>query len=443
MPAAPLPRRPACLRHAARWLLFILLLAYGLPAVAVERAVTLVYSGNLDGELEPCGCSEAGNLGGLKRRATLIERLRKEVPHLALVSAGGLLHVEGPGDRLKSEFILSGFRQLEYDAVGVQWGDLAFGPRFLLGAGLPWVASNWLGDEMVKLRRIHRGGVTFTFFSWLDPAASPLRQMPGEGQRVSADVSKLHAALRKAKADGEVTLLATQLPLEQAAQRLGLQDVDILIQRAAYEEYGEPQMHDGTLVLQPGSRGMRLGRLDLHVDEGRIVEWRHQVLPLPDSIPDSPQMADWYAAYNAAVKAAYLQRVALRKQRATEQSPFVGEEVCASCHAEAHAKWADSDHALAYDDLEAVGKSFDPECIQCHTVGFERPGGFVDMSLTPHLMGVQCESCHGAGRQHAESAGQAALGHAGWTPQRMCAQCHTQPHSPGFAFERYWPKIRH
>jgi len=421
----------------------LLLTVFGAAPAAVASSLSLIYSGNLDGELEPCGCSEAGNLGGLQRRATLLDRLRAENPRLAVISSGGLLHVEGAGDRLKSEYILSGFRQLEYDAVGMQWGDLAFGPEFILGAGLPWVASNWRDDQMVKSRRISRGGVRIAFFSWLDPAASPLRQMQGEQRLVNDNVARLHEALRRAKADGALTILATQLPEEQAARQLGLQDVDILIQRAAYEVYGKPHKLGETLVLQPGSRGMRLGQLDLQVVDGRIIDWTHKILPMPDSIPDAPRMAGWYAAYNAAVKAAYLKRVELRKQQKSGQSPYVGEEVCQTCHQAEHKVWAASDHAMAYDDLEAVGKSFDPECIQCHVVGFDQPGGFVDMRITGHLMGVQCESCHGAGRAHVEAQGKAPLPNSDWDREKICAQCHTQPHSPGFVFDKYWPKIRH
>jgi hypothetical protein len=121
----------------------------------------------------------------------------------------------------------------------------------------------------------------------------------------------------------------------------------------------------------------------------------------------------------------------------------VGEEACQGCHSPQYKAWFDSDHAIAYDDLEAVGKSFDPECLQCHTVGFDQPGGFFDFSVTGHLIGVQCENCHGAGRAHVEKAGNAPLGNAGWSPQQMCAQCHVQKHSPGFDFSRYWPKVAH
>jgi len=65
------------------------------------------------------------------------------------------------------------------------------------------------------------------------------------------------------------------------------------------------------------------------------------------------------------------------------------------------------------------------------------------MNVTGHLMGVQCEACHGAGRAHVEAAGGKALPNADWPSEKICAQCHTQPHSPGFDFGRYWPKIAH
>ncbi len=440
----PLPILPV-LKLRCWWsLLLLALMLFGAGPVMAASSLSLIYSGNLDGELEPCGCSEAGDLGGLKRRATLLDQLRTENPQLVVISSGGLLRVEGAGDRLKSEYILSGFKRLGYDAIGLQWRDLALGAEHVLEAGLPWVASNWHGDSLPVSRLIERnGGVRIAFFSWLDPQQSPLQQMQGSHALVDDDVAGLHRALRQAKADGVITVLATELPLKLAVSELGLEDVDILIQRSAYEEYGEPSLQGKTLVLQPGSRGMRLGRVDLTLADGRIQSWRHEVLPMPDTIADAEKMRDWYEDYNATVKAAYLKRVELRKQREQGQSPFVGEETCLTCHQTEHKAWSASNHAMAYDSLEAVGKSFDPACIQCHVVGFDKPGGFIDMSMTGHLMGVQCESCHGAGRAHVEAQGKVALPSSDWNKEKMCAQCHTQPHSPGFVFDQYWPKIQH
>ncbi len=412
------------------------------PDDAGPRQLTLVYSGNLDGELEPCGCSEGGNKGGIKRRVNQIDRLRQQQPDLFLISAGGLLVSEMPQDKLKSEYILKGLAQLDYDAIGVQWQDLAYGTDFLRQHDLPLVASNWRGGPFAGQRQVTRNGVTLAFFQWLDPAADPQRAM-GESL-VEENASRLAAALQAAKQAGAFTVLATTLPLEQARALVPLQWVDVLLIKARYEYFGEPQRLGDTLVLQPGSRGMRLGRLDVTLDErGRIGEWRHQVIPLPPEVGDAPRMAAWYEDYNAQVKAAYQRQVELRKALMTGDSPYAGERACESCHRQEHQIWFDSRHAEAFYALQDVNKAFDPDCIGCHTLGFGRQGGFIDPDLTPDFMHVQCESCHGPAKAHADSGGREPVAHADWQPQAMCAQCHVQKHSPDFDFSRYWPRIAH
>ncbi len=429
--------------------MFLCVLFVWVPLAWADNVLSIVYSGNLDGELEPCGCSAEGNFGGIKRRATLLQQLRETTPALLAISAGGLLSTNGPGDRLKGEYILKGFVLLNYDAIGVQWPDLAYGPGFAADAPLPWVLSNpgsEKGAEPLPFsmeRLITRGKQRVRFFSWLDITDSPLQKMQGQHGLADASPTKFHAALQRAKKEGELTVVSTTLSSKQFAEQVGLDNIDVLIEGAAYEVYGEARQESHTLVVQPGSRGMRLGRLDLTLKAGRITEWQHTVLPMPDSIADAPQLQVWYDEYNAKVKADYLQRVEARKKQQSGQSPFVGETVCQTCHEKQHKTWFDSQHAIAYESLENVNKAFDPACIQCHTVGFDQPGGFFDMNVTGHLMGVQCESCHGAGREHVEAAGGKALPNTDWSKEKVCAQCHTQPHSPGFDFDRYWPKIAH
>ncbi len=420
-----------------------LLIALGGPAGAAQ--LSLVYSGNLNGELEPCGCSAEGNLGGIKRRATTLKRLRAQDPNLFVVSAGGLLVSDMPFDRITSTYILSGMARLGYDAIGLQWRDLAYGTGFLAEHELPWVASNWRGSAIFQReRRITRGGTTLAFFQWLDPQSSPQQGMGGGQPPAAGDADALAKALARARRAGAVTVLATTLALERARQRLPLADADILLLRARPDEYGEPREAAGTLVLEPGTRGMYLGRLDLDLDgEGRIAGWSHEVIAMPPSVPDDPDLAQWYEDYNAELKQDYERRVAIRAARTSGQSPYAGEEACASCHGQAHEVWKSSKHARAFDALVEVNKQFDPNCVGCHSVGFNREGGFIDSAITPHLQGVQCESCHGEAREHVESAGRAPVAHAQWERSRICAQCHNHAHSPGFDIEAYWPRIAH
>jgi len=419
----------------------------GCVAMPVTKApadkITLVYSANLDGELEPCGCSEGGNKGGIKRIVHVTDQLRAKYPDLFLLSAGGLLVSEMPQDKVKSEYILKGFAAMNFDAIGVQWRDLGYGPEFVQTTLLPFVSSNWQNGNFAPSKTINRAGRRVSYFQWLDPKANPAQQMHGE-HAATADVTKLAQALAQAKAEGNTTVLASTLTLEEAQSTLPLENVDIVIIKAKYEAFGEPKKIGKTLFLEPGSRGMRLGVLDLSLDpRGGITAFNHEVIALPPEVGDAPRMNAWYEEYNARVKTDYEKRVALRAQMKVAVSPYAGANSCKSCHAKEYEIWRDTPHAGAFHKLQDVNKAFDPDCIGCHTVGFEKPGGFLDEMLTPELMHVQCENCHGAARQHVESAGKIKVANASWKPKEFCAQCHVQKHSPDFVFEKYWPKIAH
>ncbi len=408
--------------------------------------VTLVYGGNLEGELEPCGCSAEGDLGGLRRQASLLEYWRGERPDLFLLSSGGALSSATPRDRLKSEYILKALAALRFDAVGLQWRDLAYGARFLSQSPLAWVASNAADPAgLPRERVIERAGVKLAFFAWVEPDRFALGgAMEAEHAGLTADSGPTAKALAQAKRRGALTVLSTTLPLEEARIRFPLHEVDILLIRAAFEVYGEPSLLGRTLVLQPGSRGTRLARLDLEFEAaGRISSWQHRVVALSPAIANAPSLQSWYDEYNAKAKQAYLASVEAKNAARSAYSPYAGAQACQGCHAQAFWVWSQSAHANAYARLQQVGKAFDADCIACHTVGFDTPGGFVDRVGTPELAGVQCESCHDAARSHAESNGARRVPTTGASRSQMCAQCHVRKHSPSFDLERYWQRVAH
>ncbi|HHJ81101.1 MAG TPA: hypothetical protein ENJ65_05665, partial [Candidatus Tenderia electrophaga] len=109
-----------------------LLLILLLPQMAWAQGsqIEIVYSGNIDGELEPCGCSIEGDLGGILRQSSTLKKLRQETPELISLSSGGLIVSMVPQDKLTAEYILKAYSTLGFDAVGVQWSDLAYGDDF-------------------------------------------------------------------------------------------------------------------------------------------------------------------------------------------------------------------------------------------------------------------------------------------------------------------------
>lgn len=430
----------------AKVLLFLSVVLIGLAGTQARAGVplTLVYTGNLDGELEPCGCAVEGDMGGLKRHGTVIDQLRAASPSLFLVSSGGLLSSYHAHERITGQFILKAIATFGYDGVGVQWSDLAYGPGFITAHALPWVSSNWRGTEFQAERRIEKGAHKLALFSWLDPAASPQTDIRAGGNPADPERESIQAAISRAKDAGYTTLLLTTLPAEQLRAEFSLARVDVVLLKSKYEVYGEPALQEGTLFLQPGSRGMRFARVDIDLDaQGKVAAFRHEVIPMPPSVKDSPRLQQWYDDYNAEVKAAYERSVAIRKANDSGTRRYVGARSCESCHPSQYQKWATTRHSHAYEALERVNKAFDPDCIRCHTVGFDQDGGFIDKDVTEHLSNVQCENCHGSGRDHVAAQGMKPLANAGWEKTAMCAQCHVPKHSPAFAFDQYWPKIAH
>ncbi|MGA4643357.1 multiheme c-type cytochrome [Limisphaera sp. 4302-co] len=105
---------------------------------------------------------------------------------------------------------------------------------------------------------------------------------------------------------------------------------------------------------------------------------------------------------------------------------YAGAEACATCHAEIHAEELQTRHAHALESLERVGQADNPACLPCHTVGYGLPGGFVSRTLTPHLGGVQCESCHGPAGLHAANENDPLFRPRVEIAAQMCGGCHNQ-----------------
>ena len=116
---------------------------------------------------------------------------------------------------------------------------------------------------------------------------------------------------------------------------------------------------------------------------------------------------------------------------------FSGDRACRICHAEQHADWALTRHACAWETLVRIGKENDAECVRCHVVATDQLGGFISEKTTPHLVDVQCESCHGG------NGCKALTGQPSKVEAAVCAKCHDAKHSPRFDFPSARPRVLH
>jgi len=95
-----------------------------------------------------------------------------------------------------------------------------------------------------------------------------------------------------------------------------------------------------------------------------------------------------------------------------DEHSFVGSGRCKKCHIKEHRSWEETKMANVFELLKpgvrseakkaagldpAKDYTKDQECLPCHTVGYGKPGGYVDPKKTPNHLGVGCENCHGPG----------------------------------------------
>ena len=114
-----------------------------------------------------------------------------------------------------------------------------------------------------------------------------------------------------------------------------------------------------------------------------------------------------------------------------KDATYVGVKKCKTCHFKDYRRWKKMKHAGAWKTMEEKDKNR-PNCYRCHVTGYGKPGGYVSEEKTPHLTGVQCESCHGPGSAHVEAGEKKEPKEKSHSlinkiPQNTCVECH-DPH---------------
>lgn len=358
-------------------LIIMSVLLFPYAAHAREKVLNILYTGAIRGELEPCGCSPETQSGGLARLSGYIQENKNTLEPFLLLDSGNTFAEETPQGSLKSEAIRKSFGIMAYDALAI---DL----------------------KKDRAKRVVRNGIT-------------------------ANISTDETLRRK----GMLNILLSSKPVEELKVVKGW---DVIISSSG-ETLEDPVYAGPTTIVSGYPKGQKLGVLTLKVGKsGKAVGFAHRWQALKQDVAEDPNVRSVLREYDQKV-AALLREEELKPP---VQGQYLGEQGCIECHHPFAESWKATKHAGAFSTLERVGKSKDPECVKCHVVGFGEDGGFLSLKATPGLANVQCESCHGPGREHAKD----------FSPMRpvgeaVCLKCHTHENSPLFDYPKYHEKIKH
>lgn len=409
-----------------------------------HKEVLIVYTGNMLAELKPCGCAKEEDQGGIERRMQYIKDTRTQNPHLLLVDTGD--HFKDPTrqGKLKAETLLLATEKMQYDAVALGDRDLVYGSKFLKERDqIPWVSGNLMIDHFEPIRskiKVFQNGLKVGVLAIADPRLFYNHKgLKITGPKQTA--RKLIAHMRD-KDNPDLIVLLTHSERQTALDYLDLDGVDIVINGHIVSESDvidlKPVRKNGKLFVQSSSRGQKMGELRVQLGPQGNKTINHQLVKLDSSVKFDPEMVKLYEQYNERVEAMFFETLTAKRD-IKNKSVYAGDTQCKTCHPAEHTVWSGSRHGRAYNTLRKINKAFDPECLVCHVVGFNLAGGFISEVDTPDLKNVQCEVCHGPGRDHV-SAPKKGFGSQA---KEACKKCHVKNHSPHFDFAKYWPKIKH
>ena len=442
----------------------------------------LVITGQLDGYIEPCGCTGKENQkGGLSRRQNFLRAVAAAGWPVLAVDLGNQVKRFGRQTEIKFQSIADGLRQMGYAAVGFGPGDLRLPAEELVAAvapvgdqPTPFVSANvgLLGFDAnitPRFRVIETGGMKIGVTTVLgDEEADRIRNDAIEVLPAAKALATVAGELAAAGCTHQI-LLSWASPAETKQYAEQFPQFDIVVTAGGADEPAAvlPTLPTKAKFVELGHKGMYAVAIGLFTDEPTI---RSQRVPLDARWGESADMIKLLAAYQSQLESLGLEGLGLRAIRHPTGRRFAGSAACADCHREAYDIWKETPHATALVTLEEQSprRDGDPECLSCHVVGWAPQrfepfeGGFTGMATTPHLAHQGCENCHGPAAAHAavergdvrastteRDALRAALAMTIDTPEGRekvianCLECHDLDNSPKFDFDEYWPAVEH
>jgi 2',3'-cyclic-nucleotide 2'-phosphodiesterase (5'-nucleotidase family) len=333
-------------------LLAVLIAALAGPGWAGKTwQLTILHTNDLHGmmvtheyqsEFSPFG-DEARRLGGLARRASAIEQLRREIEHPVVVMDTGDFFTRGPWhERWSGEPEIEAMNLMGYDMLCVGnnelkaiWDDPASKGMMLSlmrRSRFPWLAANlsWGGSPSAEVEGvgpvegIHPfvvrmlGGVRVGFLGLTSPASAEYPHLTG--WVVGDPIEAARRWVPPAREECDVLIAVTHLGRggdEQLAAEVA--GIDAIVGGHSHTFLLEPVMVKNPLgrevpIAQAGELGVVLGRLDLTFEHGegwRLTEAKAELIPIDESLPEDPAVKALLGPYLAPERAEALPATAV------------------------------------------------------------------------------------------------------------------------------------
>lgn len=248
-------------------------------------------------------------LGGLSHMKTLFDSVRSENPDGTLILDGGDFIQGGAVAALSQGKAFSPIIEaMEYDFLIPGNWEVVYGKNILLDVvnqyNTPVIAANMFHDDSDEtifppyfIKELQ--GVKLGFISYNDPDV-PVRQNPSfsKGMKFTPVLENLTFLIDKLKDEEQVDILflVTHIGISKQVDLANnplLESVDYILGNDTHERIREPIQGKYAKVTEPGAFASFVGRLDIEVKDGKIVNDKYELMEVDPTIYDAdPTMAE-------------------------------------------------------------------------------------------------------------------------------------------------------
>ena len=330
-----------------------------------------------------------------------MEQIRKGGFPTLLVDAGNIFDGKEDIDAKRCQVNLKAMSAMGYEAVALSQTDFSY------------------GDAYVSRQR---AVATFPFLASTQNDFTQPSIIKSVGQHTIAFVTDVVHNKQTTSQASVVVALGNSEASEY---------IDVVIQP---NEVESTESESGTLYVGSKPEGKTLGFLALWIgSDGALTGHYAAQLSLTGDVEESESvrqlLTDFYREVSQSSDLTPL--FVDQHLEQDQQNGYVSATACQRCHQQEYLQWSATRHAFAFETLVKKERYFDADCVSCHTTGLGYSTGFQIGDHDSTLKGVQCETCHGPGKQHVGNPKKSNIRSGADTT--LCLECHDTKHSPGFA----------
>jgi hypothetical protein len=265
-----------------------------LPCFADSQKLTIVFSGDMRGEIENCHCPK-DDFGGLDRRSKYISSVREELDDILLLDTGDILPLHSP-DVTENKISYIGFisfkamSSMGYDVMNVGETDL------ILGEGFLTQYKEEIQFSLVSANIVNKNTRTPSFDPYVIKTMKNGLRVGIIGlinERYVLNSEQLEILPNKEVASKYIPEIRSQSDIVIVLGHLGLpysinlaesiDGIDVILSGHWDVDSQEPIKINNTLIMPTTYHSRKIGKIDLEVGSRGISSYNWESTPLDEA----------------------------------------------------------------------------------------------------------------------------------------------------------------